>query len=107
LTETQTVHEEEPIVDDFPVGQSTQITAPSSEYFPASQLAQLADAVEPVVATNLPAAQLEQLVAPALDWKVPAEQMEQYLEPDDEYLPMEQFEQLSEPAAEYVPAEQL
>ena len=94
-------------MDDFPFGQITQTTAPASEYFPASQLAQLAEAVEPVVATKLPGEQLEQLVAPALSWYVPAEQMEQNLDPDDEYLPSAQFEQLSEPAAEYVPAAQL
>ena len=94
------MQKEELIEDLFPVGLITQTTAPAREYFPASQLAQLDEAVEPVVATKLPASQLEQLVAPALFWNVPAEQMEQYFDPDDEYLPSAQFEQLSEPAAE-------
>jgi len=55
-------------VEYVPAAHAVHQLAPSAEYWPAAQLAQLVEADAPVAAENLPAKQPSQLDAPALAW---------------------------------------
>ena len=70
-----------PAMDEyFPASQLVQVAAPVWEYFPASQSVQVALLAAPALDEYFPATQLVQFAEPADDLKVPAMHL---VHPDD------------------------
>lgn len=88
-----------------PAPQLAHEAAAAPEYVPATQLAQLDEALPPTVSRNRPAGHAVQLDAPAVVWYEPARHLEQaILATMGAYEPTAQLEQVNAPVADkYVP----